>query len=522
MPELRGRLAALFTNDVRAEKAAFSSLWAHYATTGIIITERDRMRAYTVRHTTWKNGSRKRALLYSGTEENAQKFAQLAQSFFGAWVQSDEVPTLEDYLLACAGAVKSLPTFCAYINAIGAYPPWDAQDRAPMHASFLYLLGGFLKDPKHAKFACEDGHLRDGFIEAFVAHNNLVHGRDKKKPSFNKWVKDELARQKKLAKELVLAQEAAARKELAARARPLPVAGGDSPVALPGRATAPDDGATQPPAAPSAAMLALIGQLDAATLTSDAVSSAAPASTAAPSPTPAPTPADEPRTEMPPPPSPTMGTDSPLPLTEAAPPTPKELPLPPVTPARGESTPPEVVVAISSKAAARGPRSPPRPQRVAARPAPPLGNARETTAHVAADVEPSRAAEARHDQAVAKKLEDLEQYYLLLEERAESQVAAAREECFERIREVEAAADARVREIEDATDARIRDALRAAAAADREALRASGAADRADERSRAQETAITELTARLCQMEKRVKELTDRAGGDRTALGDAN
>ena len=26
----------------------------------------------------------------------------------------------------------------------------------------------------------------------------------------------------------------------------------------------------------------------------------------------------------------------------------------------------------------------------------------------------------------------------------------------------------------------------------------------------------------LCQMEKRVKELTDRAGGDRTALGDAN
>jgi len=33
---------------------------------------------------------------------------------------------------------------------------------------------------------------------------------------------------------------------------------------------------------------------------------------------------------------------------------------------------------------------------------------------------------------------------------------------------------------------------------------------------------IAELTTRLCQMEKQMKESTDRAGGDRVALGDAN
>ena len=53
-------------------------------------------------------------------------------------------------------------------------------------------------------------------------------------------------------------------------------------------------------------------------------------------------------------------------------------------------------------------------------------------------------------------------------------------------------------------------------------MRASGAADRADERSRAQERANTELTTRLSLVETQLAELMDRAGGDRVALGGAN
>ena len=126
----------------------------------------------------------------------------------------------------------------------------------------------------------------------------------------------------------------------------------------------------------------------------------------------------------------------------------------------------------------------------------------------------TNAAEPQLDQVLAKpkgRTSLLEHDVVHVVLRAERAIEAAQKECFERIREVETFYDSRIRE-----------ALRAAAAAECEAVRLSAALGRADERSRAQERANTELTTRLSLVEAQLAELMDRAGGDRVALGDAN
>ena len=522
----RGLYARWVPRVVDAENAAMRHILRSIACVAVILTDRDKLKSMVI-------GKSKTVIPpYLGTAFDAAVAAS-----FGPDPRAD--PDREKYLVSCKGHLSSMKKFCLYATRNFGGANWGKTTKEEQFFCYTVLVRPFLHTEAASAFMSEAGLImNEDFVEAFVDFTMGEHGHE--------WtIKGDVVQFCRTAAQAFDARVDAAVAELentgageAVAALPAPPA----PAAAPRDA---EDPAPQPasPADRSPSPRSLASDLDPDAWLAE--NDALPSPPTTPSPDrDAPPPPRPARVATPPPPPPATTTTveetvpgpSPAPPQEAQellvnvgeagpatglapvaatatiipaqppvtttlvrdaapPPTPEstaaddpgtELPPSSATPARGEPAAPEVVVATSSHAVARGPRS---PQRVAARPAPPLGNARETTAHVAADAEPSRAAEARHDQVVAKKLEELEQYYLLLEERAESHIAAAREECFERIREVEAAADARVREIEDATDARIRDALRAAAAADREALRASGAADRADERSRAQDRA---------------------------------
>ncbi len=556
----RGLYARWVPRVVDAENAAMRHILRSIACVAVILTDKDKLKSMVI------GASKTVRRPYLGTAFDAAVAAS-----FGPDPRAD--PNRENYLVRCKGHLESMDKFCLYATRNFGGANWSRTTKNEQFLCYNVLVRPFIRTEAASAFISEDGLImNEAFVEAFVEFNMSNAAR-------HEWtIKSDVVQFcRAAARAFDASLEAAVAVEIETIAASQAVAPPAPPAPAAAQRDAEDRPAPQPasPADRSPSPRSLAEDLDPdAWLAQNALPS--PPTTPSPdrdaSPPPRPTRVAPP---SPPPPATTTTVEetvpgpSPAPAHEAQellvnvgeagpamglaqvaatativraraaatmtlvrdaapPPTPEstaaddpgtELPPSSATPARGEPAAPEVVVATSSHAVARGPRS---PQRVAARPAPPLGNARETTAHVAADAEPSRAAEARHDQVMAKKLEELEQYYLLLEERAESHIAAAREECFERIREIEAAADARVREIEDATDARIRDALRAAAAADREALRASGAADRADERSRAQERANTELTTRLSLVETQLAELMDRAGGDRVALGDAN